>query len=147
MAPRGRRHTLLWLAAVPLALVAAAHYIDLAQIATARAADAGPYVEAASVAVLGVALVIGVSIGLVRRPDPRLWPLSGLAALAVLADTATISPTNRALVVPVSLAVPLAASILLVSLVGLALSLVIAPTVEPDHRPPVFMPPFAHHPS
>jgi len=138
--------TVLWIAMVPLALVVAARYIGLAQIATARAADAGTYVEAATVALLGVGVVIGLSIVLVWRPDHRLWLVSGLAALAVFADTATIAPTDRALVLPVSLAVPLAGSILALSLVGLALSLVVAPLSEPDRRRPSFMPPFAHHP-
>ena len=138
--------TLLWLAAAPLALIVAARYIELAQIATARAADAGAYVEAAVAALIGVALVLGLSITLLRRADHRPWLISVVVALAMLADAATISPTDRALVVTASLAAPLAASILVVSLVGLALSLVIAPLAEPDRGRPPFMPPFAHHP-
>ncbi len=139
--------TLLWLAAVPLALIVAARYIGLAQIAAARAADAGAYVEAASAALIGVALVLGLSITLLRRPDHGPWLISAVVALAILADVATISPTDRALIVAASVAGPLAAAILVVSLVGLALSLVIAPPAEPDRGRPPFMPPFAHHPN
>jgi len=136
----------LWLAFVPLALIVAGRYIGLAQIAMARAADAGAYLEAAAGALFGIVLMIGTGIALLRQPGHRPWLLSALTALAMTGYAATIAPTDRALAAPVGLAVPLAQSILVLSLVGLGVSQSIEPLAEPDRARPPFMPPFAHHP-
>ncbi|MFI5261003.1 MAG: hypothetical protein ACHQZR_00445 [Candidatus Limnocylindrales bacterium] len=136
----------LWIAAVPLALVVAARQIGLAQIANARAADVGAYIEVAVVAIVGAIVASALGVVLALRPDHRPWLVSVFAALAVIGWAVALAGTDRALVMPLGLAILVGGAILVVSLVGLGLSLAIAPPLEPDRRRPPFVPPFAHHP-